>query len=185
MKLQGILSDAEFQLAKGKLLGKQGSAPGPACDTPLPKHVPRYWHNKDIHESFKTRQAAHPEFAAQLQVLLDKTFKAKKTRDRHGAMPTGLKLIKAQRVEDSVMWGRYLATLEMLLAKNPQGCTPVNMLDDNPDAGFVQTSENMDDEYNERLDSTINEHYLWHQAFGPLHFKKIISRLFENFSNIL
>jgi len=124
--------------------------------------MPRYWHNQDVSTPFDTRHPAHPAFAEQLQVLLDKTFKAKKTRDRDGALPTGLKLLKAQRVEDRAMWGRYCAAVEALREKHPQGCTPVNALDDDPDHGFVKTSEHMDDTYNERLDMEVNEYYLWH-----------------------
>ena len=48
-------------------------------------------------------------FADQLQKLLDQTFKDTKTRDRKTIMPTRLKLLKAQRIEDRNMSRRALA----------------------------------------------------------------------------
>ena len=38
----------------------------------------------------------------------------------------------------------------------------MNELDGDEESGFVKTSMNLEDEYSERLDDSLNEFYLWH-----------------------
>lgn len=125
-------------------------------------HVPAYWTNKDLSSGFNERNEVPESFQEQIQRLLDGTFRAVRTRDRSGHVPTRLRLLKCHRVENSAMWTRFLKAKANLAARRPDGVRPVNELDGDPGDGFVRTQELLDRKFAEYLDSSLNEHYLWH-----------------------
>eukprot|EP00929_Paragymnodinium_shiwhaense_P108258 TRINITY_DN7458_c0_g1_i1.p1 TRINITY_DN7458_c0_g1~~TRINITY_DN7458_c0_g1_i1.p1 ORF type:complete len:587 (-),score=53.16 TRINITY_DN7458_c0_g1_i1:79-1839(-) len=150
----------------GKLLRWDEDTKGLAeSDVSVPKvplSVPDYWTNQDMQIGFNERKDVQEDFQAQISKLLDGTFKAVRTRDRFGQVPSSLRMVKCHRVENSAMWTRYLRAKSRVLARRPDGVKLVNELDGNPDTGFVRTQELMEDQYKQRLDARVNEHYLWH-----------------------
>lgn len=124
--------------------------------------VPAYWSNQDLSAGFNERNEIPEAFQDQIQRLLDGTFRTVQTRDRHGGIPSRLRLLKSHRVENSKMWTRYLKAKARIIAKRPEGVQGVNLLDGNPDSGNVRTSEVLGASFMEHLDSSVNEFYLWH-----------------------
>ena len=124
--------------------------------------LPGYWRHQDIDEDFNEWCEVPQRCLAQLQKLLDVTWKGKRIRDRTGQMPTGLRLVKAHRVENRDLWQKYRDARKQLAQKRPNGVEPVNMLDGDPLSGFVKTSEALDPDYLDRLITPLNELYLWH-----------------------
>jgi hypothetical protein len=128
-----------------------------------PLEVPRYWVNQDVVAGFSERNEVSEAFQEQVQRLLDGTFKNVRTRDRgSGQVPTRLRLLKCHRVENSVMWARYVRAKARIWARRPEGVNPVNILSGNPEEGFVRTNTLLDGDVADRLDGHVNEHYLWH-----------------------
>lgn len=128
--------------------------------------VPGYWSNWNCEESFRE---THPavRFKPVIQRLMDSTWEAKYTRDRKGAnglripkgdpngdMPTGVRVLKVLRVEDSAMWSRYAQTLSEISSHR----TLSARLPGHP----ANTMAALDSKEQQRLAPSINEVYLWH-----------------------
>lgn len=118
--------------------------------------LPPYWSNQDPTTLFDTKEKVPPEMAAHLQELLDKTFKAKSTRDRHDALPKRLVLVGAHRIEDQALWARY-ALMKAKIKALRGHCKPVRKM---PGSGEVKTTGVI--ESRGELMEDVNELYLWH-----------------------
>eukprot|EP00927_Polykrikos_kofoidii_P086962 TRINITY_DN9897_c0_g1_i2.p1 TRINITY_DN9897_c0_g1~~TRINITY_DN9897_c0_g1_i2.p1 ORF type:complete len:539 (+),score=70.13 TRINITY_DN9897_c0_g1_i2:45-1661(+) len=126
-------------------------------------HVPEYWSNQDLALGFNDRKEVPEGFHEQIALLLERTFKGIRTRDRTGQVPAALRLVKCHRVENSAMWLRYLRAKSRVSLKRADGVRPVNELDGNPETGHVRTLDLLDPEYARHLDTAqVNEFYLWH-----------------------
>eukprot|EP00927_Polykrikos_kofoidii_P086963 TRINITY_DN9897_c0_g2_i1.p1 TRINITY_DN9897_c0_g2~~TRINITY_DN9897_c0_g2_i1.p1 ORF type:complete len:539 (+),score=59.72 TRINITY_DN9897_c0_g2_i1:99-1715(+) len=129
----------------------------------IPFQVPEYWSNQDSALGFNDRKEVPEGFHEQISLLLERTFKDVRTRDRTGQVPAALRLVKCHRVENSAMWLRYMRAKARIVSKRPDGVRPINELDGNPETGHVRTVELLDPEYQQRLDTAqVNEFYLWH-----------------------
>jgi len=130
---------------------------------------PSYWDAKVIGgQEFNSQPPVSPEIAKHLQILMDKTYSDVTTRDRVRSsalasggsgsweVPRGFKLVGATRNENSKLWRKY-AIKKADLKKEKQ------VLDD-PYAVFndVLTSQVWESFDCDRLDSDINEWYLFH-----------------------
>mmetsp|Transcript_44900 Transcript_44900/g.81944 ORF Transcript_44900/g.81944 Transcript_44900/m.81944 type:complete len:474 (-) Transcript_44900:65-1486(-) len=123
---------------------------------PLPVAVPSYWQTKPSRDHFLERCQVAAEAQQCLESALRSTFKARKTRDRGGEMPSGLKLVNCHRVENSRLWALYEKRKSQLKSKRPQGCTSVT-----DHMGAVSTTSALGP-LSSDLDATVNEFYLWH-----------------------
>jgi len=115
--------------------------------------LPAYWTNKDPSTAFDSKEKV-PEMAEQMQDLLDNTFKAKATRDRHEPMPKRLKLVSAHRIEDQHLWASYALQRERIRTLRGT-CVAVR---DMEGSGEVKTARG----FGTDLSQDINEFYLWH-----------------------
>eukprot|EP00931_Biecheleriopsis_adriatica_P090336 TRINITY_DN64339_c0_g1_i1.p1 TRINITY_DN64339_c0_g1~~TRINITY_DN64339_c0_g1_i1.p1 ORF type:complete len:935 (-),score=172.18 TRINITY_DN64339_c0_g1_i1:31-2433(-) len=141
----------------------QPDQPPSADEIPVGACCPRYWKNQDFGHRFTDRLEVGAQLEEQLQSMLEKTWKDKRTRDRKdGEMPLGVKLVKAERLEDCNLWLRYLRGKEELKQRRPNGVRPVNELDGQSESGFVRTVEAMAEQDVESLEASLNECYLWH-----------------------
>lgn len=127
---------------------------------------PGYWVNSAL-PSDATFFDMFPgmKFKGILQSLADNTWQNKRTRDRkrpdgqpiprgdpHGDMPVGIRVLKAWRVEHAEMWRGYLATLQDMPRRRPDGCTDYQ----------VRSYKELPWIARRRLDGSVNEVYLWH-----------------------
>lgn len=137
-----------------------------ASDGPI--QVPAYWTNQDLAVPFNQRNEVSEQWRKQIQTLLDGTFNGVRTRDRSGAVPSSLRLVKCHRVENSTIWTRYQRAKERVQERRPDKVRPVSDLHCDPLAGPpqelrpVKTQELLDVKVAEHLDHTVNEHFLWH-----------------------
>jgi len=128
--------------------------------------VPGYWSNWNTDRSFRDLYPA-VRFKPVIQRLMDSTWEAKYTRDRKGAdglripkgdpngdMPTGVRVLKVLRVEDSEMWQRYATALADISAHR----SLCNKLVGHP----ANTVTALDAKEGQRLAPSVNEVYLWH-----------------------
>lgn len=123
--------------------------------------APGYWTNQDLGAGFNERLDVPEAFQAQVQRLLDGTFRAVRTRDRSGAVPSRLRLLKCHRVENSEMWARFLKAKAKLSSNRANGIASITELGDGT-VGTVRTQEHLDEQVTGHLDTSVNEHYLWH-----------------------
>lgn len=146
----------------------------------VPYRAPDYWTHQDdgvpVLEHLEEMEAL-PFF----QAALTQTFKAVRTRDRHGSVPKHLKLKKAYRVENSKLWQRFQNASAALEQRRGSSSTQVQLLDGNPETGHVRTSEPLG-KLTERLRSDLVEHYLFHgtspqgaKAIAETGFRRIMA----------
>lgn len=126
-----------------------------------PVEVPTYWTNQDLSLRFNQQTNVNEVFREQIQRLLDGTFNGVRTRDRSGNVPTALRLVKCHRVENAFVWERYQRAKERIRQRRPESVVPVSELRGDRVAP-VKTQELLDPDVAARLDSCLNEHYLWH-----------------------
>ncbi|CAE7710257.1 PARP11 [Symbiodinium sp. CCMP2456] len=122
--------------------------------------APDYWKNRGLHTHFRCVQLledATDTMQAHIQQLLDDCFIAAATRDRKGALPSRLVVEMIQRVEDSALWQKYSDRRARIALKTDE----VTQLEDLPGSGSSKTTRSLGD-LNTRLDSSINELYLFH-----------------------
>mmetsp|Transcript_142707 Transcript_142707/g.443842 ORF Transcript_142707/g.443842 Transcript_142707/m.443842 type:complete len:515 (-) Transcript_142707:122-1666(-) len=119
--------------------------------------VPTYWsaHNPPL-GTMELKDASKEEQFA-MQSLLDSTFKSITTRDRRTAIPTRLKLVKVQRVENADLWKNYASGRHMIRSKRAHRCTAVDNY-----GGEVATTGSLMGANKRSLDQRLNEVYLWH-----------------------
>jgi len=127
-------------------------------DVKLETDLPPYWTNTNPSEVFDTKEPVSEEFAAQIQHLLERTFRKKATRDRLERMPKRLRLVSAHRIEDQSMWYRYALQKARIKALR-NSCQAVC---DMEGSGEVKTMAVLSDEYRKRLSKDVNEFYLFH-----------------------
>eukprot|EP00931_Biecheleriopsis_adriatica_P025363 TRINITY_DN15599_c0_g1_i6.p1 TRINITY_DN15599_c0_g1~~TRINITY_DN15599_c0_g1_i6.p1 ORF type:complete len:600 (-),score=117.14 TRINITY_DN15599_c0_g1_i6:11-1810(-) len=126
--------------------------------------VPSYWTNRDLSIRFDEKIKLPGEEIPKFQKLLDNTFKDKATKDRKsGEMPKRLKVEQVLRMEDSVLWNRFLAKRAELAAFEP------TLLVDLPGSGAAKTARPMSEteaallpDCLGELTTEINEAYLFH-----------------------
>jgi hypothetical protein len=113
--------------------------------------------------NFNAKYDASEAFEEQVQRLLDRTWKGKSTRDRDGKIPKRLKVMNVKRIESRDLWVSYTKGRERVRSSRGR-CTPVNALDGDDDetTGIVCTYEHLDEQFKDRLDESVNEHYLFH-----------------------
>jgi len=149
---------------------------------PIAAHMmPSYWTNVKIPDNAGFDQMVyvdrdhHPTF----NVLFDLTYRAKATQDRkcpngrcaktpggcpcvqtgaNPGMPTGFKVRRVVRVEDSEMWGRYIDRRDAIQQKRQEEM-PIPLLD--PPAISDEAVEKYENTF-DPLDNSLNEVYLWH-----------------------
>ncbi|CAE7882342.1 PARP11, partial [Symbiodinium microadriaticum] len=122
--------------------------------------APDYWKNRGLHAHFRCVELledATDTMQAHIQQLLDDCFIAAATRDRKGALPSRLVVEMIQRVEDSALWQKYPECRARIALKTDE----VTQLEDLPGSGSCKTTRSLGD-LNARLDSSINELYLFH-----------------------
>eukprot|EP00928_Gymnodinium_smaydae_P015504 TRINITY_DN15732_c0_g1_i1.p1 TRINITY_DN15732_c0_g1~~TRINITY_DN15732_c0_g1_i1.p1 ORF type:complete len:387 (-),score=42.38 TRINITY_DN15732_c0_g1_i1:90-1250(-) len=122
---------------------------------------PPYWANRDLRRAFIERHDAQRWVVHAIQKMIDITWKDIQTRDRHGPVPSGLEVVGVQRVEDSKLWIRYLDQKEQLRASRAGSCMPIEASGDG-NVGPVLTYLAGGHGFQERLEPSLNEHYLWH-----------------------
>mmetsp|Transcript_37817 Transcript_37817/g.87547 ORF Transcript_37817/g.87547 Transcript_37817/m.87547 type:complete len:628 (-) Transcript_37817:184-2067(-) len=122
--------------------------------------APHYWTQQDMHSTFRcveTLENSEDQMQAHIQQLLDDCFLARKTRDRSGRLPTRLVVEMIQRVEDSELWKRYAEKRGRIALERDEA----TRLEDLPGSGGCKTARSLG-YLNRRLDSSINELYLFH-----------------------
>lgn len=125
--------------------------------------VPTYWSNKDIFQGFNERKEVPEAFQAQIQRLLDGTFRNVRTRDWSGGRaPARLRLIKCHRVENSEMWVRHNMARDRVAGLRPTGVKAVQDMYPDPAGNEVKTQALLDSETAMHLDQRVGEHLLWH-----------------------
>jgi len=130
---------------------------------------PSYWSSQVIDgKEYNNQPEVIPEIARHLQILMERTYSDVTTRDRvrssalasggNGSweVPRGFTLTKAMRSENSKLWRKY-AIKKADLQKERRAATE-------PYAAFsdVLTSQVWEELDSDRLDSDINEWYLFH-----------------------
>ncbi|CAE7875372.1 PARP12, partial [Symbiodinium microadriaticum] len=143
----------------------------------VPYVAPSYWTHQAEELTTFEQIAEGSEVQGQLQEALAKTFKAVRTRDRSGAVPKGLRLKRALRIENSGLWARYLNATAAVEKRRPDGCTPIQDLDGDPETGHVRTSMSLGDLAG-RLKTSIAELYLFHGT-SPVGAKAISEQGFR------
>lgn len=146
----------------GKLARWCDAVAGQEFESPeQPLRSPVYWLNQDLSCNFNQRTEVSDQFRQQIQRLLDGTLNSVRTRDRSGAVPSSLRLVKCHKVENSAIWSRYQRAKERLRARRPGKIPPVAEL--HPERPMpVRTYELLDEDVAQHLDGSVNEHYLWH-----------------------
>lgn len=82
-----------------------------SVSAPLPSSVPSYWMNQELSGGHvRQRCDVSGESRELFQALLDQSFKSRSTRDRQGAMPKRLRLLRCHRLEDSSLWSLYTSS---------------------------------------------------------------------------
>lgn len=102
---------------------------------------------------------------ALFQRMFDETWKARSTRDRTGALPSGLRVRKVQRVEAPALWNRFSRQKrQMAMQHRTKPCTPVENCRGLECAGKVRTQHIVEAGPGTLgpCDSSVNEHYLFH-----------------------
>jgi hypothetical protein len=144
--------------SNGKIMPHEHNFSGVAVTVTM--DPPMYWSNKDLDGGFDEFVGVPDATKAQLQKLLDDTWKNKATRDRRGGpLPKRLLLHSAHRCEDSKMWQRYREKQLEMAAKRPQG---FSMLASLRGSGEAKTTKSLNQTFRARLDPAINELYLFH-----------------------
>jgi len=138
--------------------GEWRYVPAKYPDVKLETDLPPYWTNKSPGEVFDAKEPVSEEFAAQIQRLLDRTFREKATRDRLERIPKRLRLVSAHRIEDQSMWSRYFLQKARIKALR-NSCQAVC---DMEGSGEVKTMAVLSDEYRKQLSKDVNEFYLFH-----------------------
>ncbi|CAK0874492.1 unnamed protein product, partial [Prorocentrum cordatum] len=100
---------------------------------------------------------AAPEFKQQAQEVITATWLPRKTRDRTGRLPSGLKVLSVDRLQNCLLWQRYQDRKTELLSRGP--CVPVSELDGVAETGAVKTAVLAQ---GAELSAEVNEHYLFH-----------------------
>eukprot|EP00435_Cladocopium_sp_Y103_P074650 s168_g50.t1 len=94
---------------------------------------------------------------SRIQHLLDECFVMKSTRDRGGKMPCRLVVEMVQRLEHHALWKRYVDKRRMIQLKRGE----VTAVEDMAGSGACKTTKALGG-LNQRLESEVNELYLFH-----------------------
>jgi len=121
--------------------------------------TPPYWVNRSLSGNFDGRYDGTSERFRLIEVMLERTFRRKKTRDRSDTMPTSLQLLKIQRIEDRDQWVRYQNAKEALVDKRSSEERYLPRVADISPGGDVKTKCCTIDN---RLLDAFNEYFLWH-----------------------
>lgn len=141
------------QLAKGVLPDRTGAVKLDVAQGGFPP----YWIHK-APPDFNMNELTGREEMEMLQKILDTTFKRVKTRDRKsGGMPTHLRLVSAQRIENSKLWMKYAEGRAYFKNKRPHKCTPLEKM-----GGESLVDKSLLPQMRRDLNGAINETYLLH-----------------------
>jgi len=151
------------------------AAPAPpaaaAAPAPVPKSVcpppdqrlalPSVWKNKAKERDFFSLEN-QPDLLPAVQKMLDATWKAVKTRDRRdGSEPKQLIVTEVKRIENNVLYQRYLAERDRISKKRSHPCTRLERLRGGQamtvtsEAGGLRVTTS-------KLEGRVNETLLWH-----------------------
>eukprot|EP00929_Paragymnodinium_shiwhaense_P085749 TRINITY_DN4617_c0_g5_i1.p1 TRINITY_DN4617_c0_g5~~TRINITY_DN4617_c0_g5_i1.p1 ORF type:complete len:362 (-),score=62.08 TRINITY_DN4617_c0_g5_i1:92-1177(-) len=162
---RGLLSSLFPKGPKGAPLGLDGSSDDDSSgdsdgDTTVVTY-PVYWNNKASTSDFDDRFDVSRRVKRHVQKMIDQTWKAVGTRDRRGEVPRGLAVVDVQRIEDSEMWIAYKKEQGKVISARGR-CTPVHMLDGDPENGAVKTVLAASDTVFSDHDPTVNEFFFFH-----------------------
>ncbi|CAE7477809.1 Parp12 [Symbiodinium pilosum] len=148
----------------------------------VPYEAPSYWTHQS-EDPIVQQILEGSDIEKQLHQALQHTFKSTRTRDRKGRAPRSLRLVRAERIENSAVWARYLNAAATLEKRRPSGCTAIQDLDGDPQHGHVRTWEPLG-ELSSRLKSHLAELYLFHgtspkgaRAISEQGFRRIMAGL--------
>ena len=138
----------------------------PPKDVPFLLELPLYWRNvgrNPYRESFREHWLVSPRIRELIQRL------ANGSRGCDRAAP---KVVRARRIEDSVLWCRYIdwkrSLGASLKAKSELKCTPPNELSGSPESSYALASPILAEFHGGEVISTenmapgLNEMLLWH-----------------------
>lgn len=127
--------------------------------------APPYWTQQKLMDGFSVRYDIVDQSKIMIfEGLLRDTFLDLPVRDRRwGAMPTALHFMRAQRLEDSKRWCKFLKAKE-ILKKKRNTCTPMHRLSRSGPAKTMELvrTRSWKRMFFEDLDRDVNELYLWH-----------------------
>ncbi|CAE8603801.1 unnamed protein product [Polarella glacialis] len=143
--------------------------PGPGAPTPIPPvmcpppaqrlAVPSTWKNQDRTKDFYAL-GPEPALLADVQKMLDATWKKVKTRDRReGCEPKRMVATGVRRVENNVLFQRYLAEVNRIKNKRSHPCTALDRLRGGSPSTVSSGGSNITAG---GLDRRVNETVLWH-----------------------
>merc|ERR1712137_1530077 len=81
-------------------------------------------------------------------------------------MPSGLQLVRCERIEDSEMWCRYHQAKKHISERRKLGVQRICELNGDHENGQVKTQQYLSESFALRLDDQVNEFYLWHGTSG-------------------
>ena len=153
----------EYLVLYERLHGERPPEPPPK-DMPFLLELPLYWKNvgrnpkiQDFHDHWLVR----PKITSMIYRLA-----------LHTSENTCPKVQRAKRVEDSVLWCKYMnwkkQLAQQLRSRKMERCTPPNELDGNPSSGHVLTGEILAEHDGdeaislENMVAGLNELLLWH-----------------------
>eukprot|EP00442_Polarella_glacialis_P002325 CAMPEP_0115099298 /NCGR_PEP_ID=MMETSP0227-20121206/31758_1 /TAXON_ID=89957 /ORGANISM="Polarella glacialis, Strain CCMP 1383" /LENGTH=529 /DNA_ID=CAMNT_0002494241 /DNA_START=142 /DNA_END=1731 /DNA_ORIENTATION=+ len=121
--------------------------------------VPSTWKNQDRTREFYSLEP-EPALLADVQHMLDATWKKVKTRDRRdGGEPKRMVATGVRRVENNVLFQRYLSEVNRIKDKRSHPCTALDRLRGGSPSTVSSGGSNIT---GGRLDNRVNETVLWH-----------------------
>ncbi|CAE8642915.1 unnamed protein product [Polarella glacialis] len=121
--------------------------------------VPSTWKNQDRTKEFYSLEP-EPALLADVQHMLDATWKKVKTRDRRdGGEPKRMVATGVRRVENNVLFQRYLSEVNRIKDKRSHPCTALDRLRGGSPSTVSSGGSNIT---GGRLDNRVNETVLWH-----------------------
>eukprot|EP00929_Paragymnodinium_shiwhaense_P041667 TRINITY_DN21628_c0_g1_i1.p1 TRINITY_DN21628_c0_g1~~TRINITY_DN21628_c0_g1_i1.p1 ORF type:complete len:514 (-),score=83.84 TRINITY_DN21628_c0_g1_i1:108-1595(-) len=119
---------------------------------------PPYWKNQEAVLADCSMEPGSAEEIEFLQKMLDSSFKFVKTRDRkEDSLPTRLKVVHCQRIENGPVWRKYCEGRTFIQQKRPHKCTSFKQY-----GGDLETHAELPPSMQSTCRDRQNEIFLWH-----------------------